>query len=106
MGEERKLKNNRNRGLQRIKNYAIVFLTKRGTVLRKTPERYETMTIFEATIKAAKEQNKELLFKVLNKIESTGKGNPQDVVLMADINAVGYDSHRWAWDTFEAWQNA
>ena len=71
-----------------------------------TKRKTKTMTIFEATIKAAKEQNKELLLKVLNKIESTGKGNPQDVVLMADINAVGYDSHRWAWDTFEAWQNA
>jgi hypothetical protein len=25
---------------------------------------------------------------------------------MANINEVGYDSHRWTWDKFEDWQNA
>ena len=57
------------------------------------------MKLQHAAIKFTQERNTKKLFKLLDNMK-----DPSILPLICDVNAVGIDGHRFAWDTLEDWQ--
>jgi hypothetical protein len=63
------------------------------------------MTITQALQESAKTRNAERFTRLLNQLDRKGR-DVMGVPLICDVNSVGYQAHRWAWDQLEDWQNA
>lgn len=58
------------------------------------------MTIQEKAIRLCNNEDAHGIFKFLDKIPE-----PTHLPFMVNIKSAGMDSHRWAWDALEDWQN-
>lgn len=63
------------------------------------------MTYKKALQDSAKARDTKRFVGLLDKLSEKG-ANIMAVPMICDVNRVGYDAHRWAWDTLEDWQDS
>ena len=62
-------------------------------------------TITQALQESARMRDTARFNKLLDQIANKGR-DVMGVPMVCDVNRVGYEAHRWAWDQLEDWQNA